>query len=128
MSFLPQSGQIAAKRIDQMPKVESLIASAEIKPDPMSSCSVEHFLATIDAAGGTILLTSDELESLETGPGFTKAWQRDLVRIDAGGEWCEGGIVYLTKSGRSFFKAPRPSMPDETIVTRLLRWCSYLSR
>ena len=111
-----------------MPQVESLKASAAIKSDPMCSCSVEQFLATIDAAGGRILLTSDELESLETDPSFTKAWQRDLVRIDAGGEWCEGGIVYLTKSGRSFLKASRPSMPDESIVTRLLRWCANLSR
>lgn len=103
-------------------------SSPAIKTDSMSSRSLVQFLAHIDTAGGTIALTSDELERLEADACFTNAWRLDLVRIDAGGEWSEGGIVYLTKKGRSFLRTSHPSVPDKSFVTRLLRWWGNLSR
>lgn len=103
-------------------------SSSAIKADLMSSRSLRQFLADISTAGGTIALTSDELDCLEADACFTNAWRLDFVRIDAGGEWCEGGIVYLTKKGQSFLKASHLSMPDKSFVTRLLHWWGNLSR
>ena len=103
-------------------------SSPAIKLNSVSSRSLVQFLAHIDTAGGTIALTSDELERLEADVCFTNAWRLDLVRIDAGGEWSEGGIVYLTKKGRSFLRTSHPSVPDKSFVTRLLRWWGNLSR
>lgn len=111
-----------------MPAAESLKSSEATKSDPKPSRPLVQFLATIDTAGGKILLSSSELECLEADPRFTKAWRLDLIRIDADGEWCEGGIVYLTKNGKSFLKASRPSMPYKCTVTRLLHWWGNLSR
>lgn len=102
--------------------------SPATKADLMPSRSLVQFLARIDTAGGTIALTSDELECLEADACFTNAWRLDLVRIDAGGEWSEGGIVYLTKKGQSFLRTSHLSLPDKSFVTRLLHWWGKLSR
>lgn len=90
---------------DTTTKAGMLQTSEPIKADPQANQALAQFLVNVGMSGGTVSVTSDEVERLEADPDFSKALRLDLIRVDAGGEWCDGGIVYLTKKGQSFLKA-----------------------
>jgi hypothetical protein len=64
------------------------------------------FLGQIAGNRGHLLLCEEDYEILEEENFFRDAMQRNLVRIDQGGEWSAGAIISITRQGRLLIGQP----------------------
>ena len=55
---------------------------------------------------GTILLTDEEYAEIEHEPYFSDAEQRRLFRVDTGGEWSTGAVLFMTRAGAALVAPP----------------------
>jgi hypothetical protein len=63
---------------------------------------VLSLLRTIDLADGALLVSDEELAALEEEQFFIYASKQKLIRLDFGGEWTSGGVIFITSKGRLY--------------------------
>ena len=75
--------------------------------DHLKDPKVLSLLSNVDRADGALLISDEELAVLEEQQFFIYASEKKLIRLDFGGEWTSGGVIFITSKGKLYLGKPQ---------------------
>ena len=84
-----------------------------------------YLMRRIDQAGGALSVSYEDIADLEEEQFFSYANELGILGVDFSGTWTGGGVIYITRKGRSYLRKTEASVAwkrrSNVVFDRLLK-------